>query len=119
VPLAEKGVRGKGRQPLSPPSAGETRRALARRIRTALFTHRVAAHFEAMGVVNQPVEDAVSGRGIADLLVPSHDRQLGGEDGRASLIAVLADLPEVAPFLRHAPEPTRLCFPKMTQVACR
>jgi hypothetical protein len=30
--LAEKGVRGKGRQPLSPPSAGETRSATALRI---------------------------------------------------------------------------------------
>jgi len=29
MPLAEKGVRGKGRQPLSPPSAGETRSAIS------------------------------------------------------------------------------------------
>ena len=29
MPLAEKGVRGKGRQPLSPPSAAETRSAIS------------------------------------------------------------------------------------------
>ena len=29
MPLAEKGVRGKGRQPLSPPSTGETRSAIS------------------------------------------------------------------------------------------
>ncbi len=29
MPLAEKGVRGKGRQPLSPPSAGKTRSAIS------------------------------------------------------------------------------------------
>jgi hypothetical protein len=71
---------------------------LARRLRTTFLAHRIAAHVDAMGVVNQPVEDAVSGGGIADLFVPARHRQLGGEDGRAGLIAILADLPEVAPF---------------------
>ena len=51
-----------------------------------------------MGIVNQPVEDAVSGGGIADLFVPARHRQLGGEDGRAGLIAILADLSEIAPL---------------------
>ncbi len=73
---AEKGVRGKGRQPFSLPSTGETWRASARRLSAALFAHGVAPHLEAMCVVNQAVEDAVGGRGIADLLVPARDRQL-------------------------------------------
>ena len=51
-----------------------------------------------MRVVDQPVEDTVGQRGIADLLVPPRDRQLRSEDGRADLIAILADLPEVAAF---------------------
>ena len=48
-------------------------------LRTAL-----SAHLDAVGVVNQTVEDAVGDGGIADLLVPARDRQLGSEDGGAS-----------------------------------
>ena len=36
----------------------------------SVLAHRVAAHFDAVGIVNQPVEDTVSQRRIADLLVP-------------------------------------------------
>ena len=35
------------------------------------------------------VEDAVGDRGIADLLVLARDRELGSQDGGASLIAVV------------------------------
>src|SRR5438132_254521 len=73
-PVAEKGVRGKGRQPFSLPVLQRPRRASARRLSTALFPHRVPTHFEAMRVVNQAVEDAVGGCRIADLLVPARDR---------------------------------------------
>ena len=55
----------------------------------------MAAHIDAMGIVDQPVEDAVGGGGIADLFVPAYDRQLRSEDRRAGLVAILADLPEV------------------------
>ena len=40
MPLAEKGVRGKGRQPLSPPSAGETRSAISAPSDGRLFDNR-------------------------------------------------------------------------------
>ena len=60
-----------------------------------------------MGVVDQTVEDAVGDGGIADLLVPARDRQLRSEDGRANLVAILADLPDVATLAfvqrRHGP----------------
>jgi uridine kinase len=36
--------------------------------------HRIAAHFNAVGIVNQPVEDAISQRGIVDLFVPARNR---------------------------------------------
>jgi hypothetical protein len=36
-----------------------------------ILTHRVAAHLNAMSVVDQPVDDAVGQRGIADLLMPA------------------------------------------------
>ena len=38
------------------------------------LAHRFAAHFDAMSVVHQPVEDAIGQRGIADLLVPAGHR---------------------------------------------
>jgi hypothetical protein len=40
------------------------------------FSHGVSAHFDAMGVVNQAIEDAVSDGGISDLLVPARDRHV-------------------------------------------
>ena len=65
--IAEKGVRGKGRQPFSLPSAQKPRRALARRLSTTLLAHGIPSHLDAVRVVNQPVEDAVGQCGIADL----------------------------------------------------
>ena len=37
----------------------------------AFLAHGLSAHLDAMGIVNQTVEDAIGDRGIADLLVPS------------------------------------------------
>jgi hypothetical protein len=48
-----------------------------------------------MGVVHEAVQDAIGKRRIADLFVPARNGKLRCEDGRAYLIAVLADLPEV------------------------
>ncbi len=46
--------------------------------------------------MDQPVEDAVGKRGIADLLAPVRHGELRSQDRRAHLLAILADLPEVA-----------------------
>ena len=79
MPLAEKGVRGKGRQPFPRLGTQRSRRASARRLcATAPFTHGIPAHFDAMSVVNQPVQDAIGGGGIADLLMPMGNRHLRG-----------------------------------------
>src|SRR6185312_6370557 len=60
-----------------------------------------------MGVVNQPVEDAVGQRRIADLFMPAGYGQLRSENQRTDLIAVLANLPEVPTLWfgqrRHGP----------------
>ena len=64
--------------------------------RIAFLAHGLAAHFDAMSVVNQTVEDAVSDGGIANLLVPARDRQLGSKNGGASLVAIFTDLPDFA-----------------------
>src|SRR6266478_1967749 len=58
----------------------------------AFFAHRFSAHLDAVGIVHQTIQDAVGDGGIADLLVPARYRQLGCQDGGASLVAVLADL---------------------------
>jgi hypothetical protein len=60
MPLAEKGVRGKGRQPLSPPQfeIDPERRFLALRL-SASFSHGIAAHLNAVGVMDYTVEDSI------------------------------------------------------------
>src|SRR5215472_1346857 len=60
-----------------------------------VLTHRIAAHLDTMCIVNKPVENAIGQRRVADLLVPARDRQLRCQDGRAHLIAILGDLPEI------------------------
>src|ERR1035441_3254785 len=75
--------------------------------RIAFLAHGLATHFDAVGVVNQTVQDAIGDGGIADLLVPARDRQLGSKDGGTSLIAIFADLPDFAALVfiqwRHGP----------------
>ena len=97
-------MRGKGAA-LSPLSAQKLRRALARRYRrfciTALgwiLAQGIALEIDAMGAVNDAVEDAFGDGGVADLFVPLGHWQLRSEDEGTRLIAVLADLPEVATF---------------------
>ena len=51
-------------------------------------------HLDAMGIMNQPVENAIRQRGIADLFVPPRHGKLRSEDLRAHLVAILADLPK-------------------------
>ena len=55
-----------------------------------ILEHGIAAHLDPVGVVHQPIEDAVGGSGIADLLVPAGHRKLGGENRGTDLIAILA-----------------------------
>ena len=46
---------------------------------TARPSHRVAVQFQAMGVVDQPVEDRIGKGGFVDHGVPRCDRQLAGD----------------------------------------
>ncbi len=67
-----------------------------------LFTYRIPAHLDAMGVVHQAVEDSVGQCGISDLFVPARHRQLRSQDHRVRLVAILSDLPEVSSLrFRH------------------
>ena len=59
----------------------------ARRLSQAL-----AGELDAIGVVNDAIEDGIGERRIADDLVPAVDRQLAGDDDGAGVVAVLDDL---------------------------
>ena len=69
----------------------------------AFLAHGLAAHFDAVGVVNQTVEDAIGDGGIPDLLVPARDRELGSKDGGTGLVAIFADLPDFAALVFMQP----------------
>jgi hypothetical protein len=66
---------------------------LSARLRTIL-PHRVATHLNAVGVVQQPVEDSIGQRGISYLFVPARDPELRGQDRGTHLVTIFADLPD-------------------------
>src|SRR5260370_23744092 len=61
-----------------------------------LSAQRIALEFEAMGVVDDAVEDGVGDGRLAGGLVPSVDRDLAGGEGCAAAVALLDDLQEIA-----------------------
>src|SRR5687768_1887016 len=69
------------------------------RFPAALLAHRLAAQLNAIGIVDQPIHNAVGDAGITDLLMPVRNGQLTGEDGRASLVTIITDLEKVATFV--------------------
>jgi hypothetical protein len=58
-------------------------------------TQAVAGQIDAVGVVDEPVEEGVGIGRVADHGMPFVDRDLAGEDGRAAAVAVLEDLVEI------------------------
>jgi hypothetical protein len=65
----------------------------------AALAQALAGELDAIGVVQETVEDGVGDGGIADDLVPAIHGQLAGDDGGASLVAILDDLEQVAALL--------------------
>src|SRR5580765_2589777 len=65
----------------------------------SLLAQALAAQFDAIGVVDDPIEDGVGQGGIADEFVPAIDRKLAGDDQRAGVVAILDDLQQVALLL--------------------
>src|SRR5208282_704227 len=61
----------------------------------ALFADGLAIEFDAVGVVDDTVEDGVGVGGLADDLVPFVHRRLAGDDGGAPPVALLNDLKQV------------------------
>ena len=52
-----------------------------------------------MGVVDDAIEDCVGDGGLADHLMPARDRELGGDDGGPSLVALFEQLEQVEALL--------------------
>ena len=65
----------------------------------ALFSHALAGQFDAVGVVNQPVQDGIGNRWIPYNFIPSIYRHLAGHDGRAVLVTILDDFEQIAPLI--------------------
>src|ERR1700732_3333610 len=61
----------------------------------ASASQALAGEIDAMGIVNEAVEDGVGISRVADESVPFVDGDLAGEDGRAASIAFLEDFVEV------------------------
>lgn len=58
--------------------------------------HAVAGERQAVCIVDQSVQDGICEGGISDHLEPLIDRQLAGQDGRATNLAVIEDFKQVA-----------------------
>ena len=60
-----------------------------------MLAQAVAVELDAVGVVDDAVEDGVGQCRVADDLVPALDRQLAGDQQRAGVVAVLDDFEQV------------------------
>jgi len=61
----------------------------------ALAPQGLAGKLDALGVVDEAVEDGIGVSGIADHLVPFIDRQLAGDDGGTVAVALFENLKEI------------------------
>src|SRR5713226_993674 len=64
-----------------------------------LLAQTVALELQAMGVVDDPVEDGVGEGRLADQVVPAVDRDLAGDQGGTAAVAILDDLEHVMTLL--------------------
>ena len=62
------------------------------------FAHRFSLEMDFVGVVQEPVEDRVGKRGIADVVVPEFERKLAGDESGASADAVVEQFEQVVAF---------------------
>src|SRR5665647_1288039 len=62
-----------------------------------LFSHAFSGELKAVSVVNEAVQDGVAEGGVSDNFVPMFDRDLAGNDGRGSSVAIIKVLQQVAP----------------------
>ena len=60
-----------------------------------LAAQGLAGKLDALGVVDETVENGIGVSGIADHLVPFIDRQLAGDDGRTAAVAFFENLKKI------------------------
>src|SRR5258707_280386 len=60
-----------------------------------LLSEALSFEVDAVGVVDEAIEDCVGDGGVADDFVPAVDGQLAGDDDRASFISVLDNLKQI------------------------
>ncbi len=65
----------------------------------SLLAQAFALEFDPVRVVDDPIQDGIGQRRIADDLVPAVDRHLAGDDQRAGVVAVLDDFQQIALLL--------------------
>src|SRR4051794_18595000 len=63
------------------------------------FAQGFAAQLEAVGIVDDAIQDRVGEGRIADQVVPAIDRDLAGDQRGAAAVALLDDLEQVAALL--------------------
>ena len=64
-----------------------------------LLSEALSFEFDAVGVVDEAIEDCVCDCGIPDNFIPAIDGQLAGDDDRTSFISVLDDLEQIAALI--------------------
>src|SRR6476660_7231613 len=76
-----------------------------------LLPEALSFEFNAVGVVDEAIEDCVGHGGVADDFVPAVDGQLAGDNDRASFISVLDNLKQITALVGDqgaSPLPARL-----------
>ena len=63
------------------------------------LSHAVAFEADAVGIVDDAVQDGIGDGGFANHVVPLGDRQLGGDEGRFAPIALLKDFQKIEALL--------------------
>ena len=64
-----------------------------------MLSEAFSFEFDAVGVVDEAIEDCVGDSGISDNFVPAIDGQLAGDDDRTGFISVLDDLEQIAALI--------------------
>ncbi len=64
-----------------------------------MLSEALSFEVDAVGVVDEAIEDCVGDGGISDNFVPAIDGQLAGDDDRTSFISVFDDLEQIAALI--------------------
>ena len=70
-----------------------------RRVLEPVFTQALAGQFDAIGVVDDAIEDGVGHGRVSDQRVEVGDRELAGDEYGAAVVTVFDDLQQVAPLI--------------------